>query len=113
MWRCIESVVLPNGDDTGVVTVWDYPNKEELEQSPRAGADDAVFLAILDRFAAEGRTVNAHSGTTFAPNVFATEPEALTAGMTKRRLQAAMKRLMKNGRIRSQMHANGSHIARR
>jgi RecA-family ATPase len=113
MWRCIESVVLPNGDDTGVVTVWDYPNKEELEQSPGATADEDVFLTILGRFTAEGRTVNAHSGTTFAPNVFASEPEALKAGMTKRRIQAAMKRLMKNGRIRSQTHANGSHIARR
>jgi RecA-family ATPase len=109
-WRCIESVVLPNGDDTGVVTAWDYPNKEELEQSPRAAADDAVFLAILDRFASQERRVNAHSGTTFAPNVFASEPEALTAGATKTRLQAAMKRLMQKGVIRSETHRFGSHL---
>lgn len=61
-------------------------------------ADD-VFLTLLDRFAREGRNVSSKSGTTFAPAIFAAEPEAKQAKIDKTMLDAAMSRLFYTRKI--------------
>ena len=100
IWRKFESVILPNGDDVGVVTPWQFPDEGSLDFTDGAQEDNLLFLAILDRFAAQGRWVNPTSGANYAPHAFAKEPEAKAAGATKHRLVAAMRRLFAAKHIR-------------
>lgn len=48
----------------------------------------------------QSRTVSDKYGANYAPAVFAKEPEAIAAGITKKQLEAAMERLFKAGKIR-------------
>jgi RecA-family ATPase len=100
VWRKFESVTLPNGDDVGVVTPWQFPDDGVLDFTEGAQEDNLLFLVILDRFTAQGRWVNPTSGPTYAPHAFAKEPEARAAGATKHRLTAAMRRLFAAKHIR-------------
>ena len=116
VWRKFESVFLPNGDDVGVVTRWEFPTDNVLDYTAAAQADDILFMQILERFTAQGRTVNASSGTTYAPAAFAKEPEALGQRVNKHRMGAAMRRLFAAKRIRVEAHEKagqkGSRIVR-
>ncbi|MCA1546448.1 AAA family ATPase [Bradyrhizobium sp. BRP19] len=72
------------------------------ETSPyRAAADrevDDVFLRLLDRFAAQGRTVRPAMGRGSAPAEMADEPDA--CGIKAEAFRAAMARLLTAGTIR-------------
>jgi RecA-family ATPase len=103
VWRKFINVELPNSDDVGVVIPYDYPGQgnspDKLALEREA---DKVFLEILTRFLAEGRTVSEKSGTNYAPHVFSLETEARDAKpkINKRRLVDAMRRLFVAKRIR-------------
>jgi len=51
-----------------------------------------VFLEILDRFSAQGQTVNNSKTGTYAPKIFAEEPEA--EGLPVKVLEVAMRSLL-------------------
>jgi hypothetical protein len=115
VWRRFVNVELPNSDDVGVVVPWDYPGQGQPTAEMVAAAHDAemVFLALLARFTLEGRNVVASGGRTFAPSVFAREPEARSAKISKRRLADAMGELFRRGKIRVQEVRTGHrNIAR-
>lgn len=59
---------------------------------------DRLFLELLARYAAEGRTVTHTTGHGYAPAAFAKETKA--KGMSKAALTAAMNRLFEAGTIR-------------
>ncbi len=73
------------------------------------GDADELFLELLARYTAQGRYVNASSGTTFAPSVFAKDDAAKAARLTKRALAAAMNRLFEAGRIVVQTRKVSGH----
>jgi RecA-family ATPase len=62
-----------------------------------AKADD-VFLALLKRFNAQGRNVSAQKGPTYAPAMFAAEPD--NQGIKNKTFDAAMRRLLNTDRIK-------------
>jgi RecA-family ATPase len=75
---------------------------------PKAGsleklADDAkandLFLQLLARFERQGRNVGASKGTSYAPALFADEPEAKSAGLNSKTLAETMRRLFAENRI--------------
>src|SRR5262249_34170092 len=68
----------------------------QAAQEARAGE---VFLAILRRYASENRTVFDRAGKGYAPALFAKESEAKKAGLTKKQLEAAMRRGFEAGKI--------------
>jgi RecA-family ATPase len=59
---------------------------------------EQVFLALLNQYAVEGRTVSANTGPNFAPAQFEKHPEA--CGIKKSALRAAMNRLLAATKIR-------------
>jgi hypothetical protein len=62
-----------------------------------AKADD-LFLTILKRFNAQNRNVSDKSGTSFAPALFAKDPDG--KGLGNKRFDEAMNRLFKAKKIR-------------
>jgi RecA-family ATPase len=114
-WRQFISVELPNGDDVGVVALWNFPGQGE--QTPEKTAADQkaehVFLQLLDKFTARGANVSANSGPTYAPAKFAEEQEAKTARVSKAALKAAMNRLLDTDRIRTEPFGRDSRNSRR
>jgi len=112
-WRKFENVELANGDNVGVVTPWEYPD----EGSPGKAASDRkaedTFLHLLDRLWAQGRYVNDISGSNYAPPVFAREPEAKAARVSKAALVEAMRRLFAFGAIAREEYGPPSRPFRR
>jgi RecA-family ATPase len=108
VWRKFVEVMLPNGtldqdgDSVGVVTEWKCPGRGEQTEAMTEAKERAriVFLTILMRLSREGRKVNNKGHKYHAPTVFATEPEAMEAGLGKAQLENAMRELFKEKRIR-------------
>src|SRR6516164_6478104 len=69
---------------------------------------EAVFLALLDRFATDGRNVS-DRGPTSAPALFAKEPEARAAKLGKASLAEAMRRLFASAKIRMEPYGRTDH----
>jgi hypothetical protein len=111
VWRRFINVDLPNGDEVGVITPWDYPGQGEMVETNQKA--EHVYLTILDRMTLAGRTVNARGGPNFAPHAFAKEPEALLAKVSKAALAAAQIRLFAAGKIRMEEYGSGNHRVRR
>jgi RecA-family ATPase len=88
-----------------VLVRWDrgvfVPNFEPAgpERAAKERVAEDAFLRCLDMKRAQGFEVVATTGRGYAPTVFAALPEA--AGFGKVALQAAMERLLANGRIRN------------
>ena len=103
VWRHFINVELPNGDEVGVVVPWDFPGQgapsAQMAEAERAA--DSVFIALLTRLTLEGRAVSHKVRPNYAPAVFAPEPEAKAAKVSKRRLVDSMRRLF---------HANRIHV---
>lgn len=57
-----------------------------------------VFMALLKQFNAQGRNATDSNGTSYAPALFAEQPES--QGVTKCQFKAAMNRLFAAGKIR-------------
>jgi RecA-family ATPase len=110
-WRRFVNVELPNGDDVGVVTPWDFPG-QGINTPEKVAAErkaEEIFLTLLRKFLARGINVSANSGPTYAPAKFATEREALAAKVSKAALKGAMDRLLDSNRIRTEMHNRERH----
>ena len=110
-WRRFVNVGLPNGDDVGVVTPWDFPGQgvntpEKIAAERKA---EEIFLLLLGKFSARGINVSANSGPTYAPAKFATEREAQVAKVSKAALKGAMDRLLDADRIRTETRDRGRH----
>lgn len=73
----------------------------DVEARERDTADlaESVFMDLLRRFTDQGRYVNAASGATYAPSIFAKEERAKAAGVTRGQLTEAMGRLFDGGLI--------------
>lgn len=85
---------------------WD----EDLENT-QDRQDDERFLRALRELNRQGRPVSANYGQSYAPALMTRIPESGKAG--KKRLEAAMERLFRAGRIRSEQvgkHAKGKAI---
>jgi hypothetical protein len=102
-WHKFESVILDNGDNVGVVTPWEYPDEGSSEVARKA---EGLFLQLLDRFTAEGRSLSDSSGATFAPAVFAKEPQAKAAKVGKVAFVEGMRRLFAAGAIKVEEYGN-------
>jgi RecA-family ATPase len=114
-WRRFVTVDLPNGDEVGVVTPWEFPGQgaptpEKAEAEQRA---EQLFLQLLDRSTAEGSNISARSGPNYAPARFAQTPVAKAAGVSKAALIAAMQRLLDTARIKSEAYGRGDRPSRR
>jgi RecA-family ATPase len=104
VWRRFINIPLPNGDDVGVVTPWDFPS-QGVQTPEKMAADiraERVFLQLLDKFTARGVNVSANAGPTHAPSLFSKEKEAKAEKVSKAALKAAMGRLLDAKRIRSE-----------
>jgi hypothetical protein len=111
VWRRLVNVDLPNGDEVGVITPWDFPGQGEGSEASNKA--ELVYLSILERFTLAGRSVNDTSGPSYAPAAFAKEPEAQLAKVSKAALQAAQIRLFAAGKIRMEEYGAGKHRVRR
>jgi RecA-family ATPase len=73
----------------------------ELDKLARAERAEQVFLALLARLTREGRKVtHKPKANNFAPVTFCAESEAMSDGIGKAELVAAMQRLFEKGKIR-------------
>jgi RecA-family ATPase len=102
VWRRFINIPLPNGDDVGVVTPWDFPGQgvQTPEKMAADIKDERVFLQLLDKFTARGVNVNANTGgPNTAASLFAAEREAKAEKVSKAMLRAAMARLLDSGKI--------------
>ncbi|MCJ7995889.1 AAA family ATPase [Rhizobium cremeum] len=68
-------------------------------------ADD-IFIQLLDGINASGQRVSSSKSVTYAPSVMADMPGA--AGVKKKELEAAMKRLLASGKLRVEMEGPAS-----
>jgi hypothetical protein len=113
-WRKFENVELLNGDQVGVVAVWEFPGQDT--PSPQMTAAEQVaenlFMNLLGRFALQGRNVSDRAGANYAPLLFSREGEAKTAKIGKETLAAAMRRLFAKDRIRVDSTGSGGHRVR-
>ena len=110
-WRRFVNVELPNTDEVGVVVPWEFPGQGAAPSPQKAEAErriEAVFLALLDRFASDGRNVS-DRGPTSAPALFAKEPEARAAKLGKAPLAEAMRRLFASAKIRMEPYGRTDH----
>jgi RecA-family ATPase len=70
-----------------------------LDKAALEVAAEQTFLALLQRFTRQDRNVSEKSGKTYAPAIFATEPEANAAKVGKTALAGAMSRLFASNKI--------------
>jgi RecA-family ATPase len=75
------------------------PGQGAIEKAAADRKADDLFLTLLDRFNSQGRSVSDRPGRTYAPSVFAQEPEAKAAKVRKEALAAAMARLFSAGKL--------------
>ena len=79
-----------------------------LDQIAREQAAQDLFLTLLDAFGRQGRNVSDKQSPSYAPMLFAKDPDAKKAGVTKKALEAAMARLFNDGKIRVQTYGRPS-----
>jgi hypothetical protein len=109
VWRRIVGVGLANGDDVGVVEAWNAPGQGP-DTAEKAAADalaEEVFMNLMRRFAIQGRVVSDKGGANFAPKLFISQPEAVSAKLSAYALKAAMDRLFYKGKIQSRLTGSG------
>jgi RecA-family ATPase len=75
------------------------PGMNNLDKAARAAKAEDVFLALLQRFTRENRTVCDKTGTGYAPAIFAKEGEAKKAGLNSKNLADAMRNLFEADKI--------------
>jgi hypothetical protein len=121
IWRRFVSVTLPNdeggqeeGDEVGVLVEWVQPGHGEMtparEEAERKS--NHVYMTLLDRFNAKGRAMNPTAGPTYAPAMFAKEPEAKLAKVSKAMLADAQRRLFAEKKIRLDTVGDGARARR-
>ena len=91
------------------------PENSAAPSPYRAAAEsqvDELFLALLDKFGAQGRDVRSTTGSGYAPAEFEDDPEAKAAGVKAKALKAAMARLFEAGKITTVQGKRSKHIER-
>ena len=83
------------------------PKAGSLEMAAADAEADEAFTQILDRFSRQGRNASPNPGRTYAPSLFASEPEA--DGLTAKSLAAAMRRLFSADKIHVVKEGPPSH----
>jgi RecA-family ATPase len=76
------------------------PGKGTLERLAVEAEIDRLFIKLLRRFNEQGRNVSDRKSPTYAPSLFADEPEAKEAKATKRDFAESMARLFAANRLR-------------
>jgi RecA-family ATPase len=77
------------------------PGVSDLDKIAREAKAEETFLALLKRFASEGRNVSDKpTANAYAPTAFAKEGEARNAKLRKADFEEAMRRLFADGRIK-------------
>jgi RecA-family ATPase len=112
-WRRFVNVELPNGDEVGVVTAWDYPGQglSATEMAELERVAEHVFLQLLNRYMLNGQAVSDKPKGEYAPRRFAQEQEARLAQLTQPMLEGAMRRLFAANRIRvEKTNRHGSRL---
>jgi RecA-family ATPase len=111
LWRRFVNVELPNGDEVGVVTAWNYPGQglSATETAELERVAEFVFLQLLNRYTLNGQAISDKRKGNYAPRVFAEEQEAKLARLTPSMLEAAMRRLFATNRIKNEMTGAGHH----
>jgi DNA polymerase-1 len=82
-----------------------------MDAAERAVKAEEVFITLLKKIRAQGREVNHKAGSTYAPKIFAEQPDA--QGITKREFKAAMERLLDAGAIKVEDYGKASRPAYR
>jgi RecA-family ATPase len=85
------------------------PGQGTFQQLAREAEVNQLFLTLLRRFTAQGRNVSDKTGTSYAPALFARQPEAKTANATSKALAEAMERLFAAGKIKVVTEGPPSH----
>jgi hypothetical protein len=102
-WIHLCNVDLPNGDEVGVVEPWQHPGgggpRTEASVARERAAED-MYMHLVARLIAAGRTLSDVPGKNYAPAIFAKEREARDARIGKAALEEAQRRLFAAGRIR-------------
>jgi RecA-family ATPase len=109
LWRRFVNVDLPNGDEVGVVTLFNFPSQGAPSPEKAKAEQDAenLFRTLLARLTLQGRVVSHSPGTNYAPLVFSLESEAKAAGIGKKALADAMRGLFAANRIRVEPTGKG------
>jgi hypothetical protein len=110
-WYKFASIALPNADNVGVVTMWEQatPGGTDLAEAERA--DEDLFMELLRQFILSNRSVGDGPGASYAPFLFAKEPRAKQARVSKERFADAMRRLFHQQKIR--IETEGSYGRKR
>jgi RecA-family ATPase len=101
-WFQLVNVELLNGDDVGTVIPWTHPGAKSGARTDEAReklAED-IYMLLLARLSAAGKTVSDASGRNYAPNLFSQEQEAKDARIGKAAFEDAQRRLFAAGRLR-------------
>jgi RecA-family ATPase len=109
-WRKFVSVELANGDNVGVVTPWQLPASESVDDQERV---ERLFLQLLDQYSAGDREVNDRRHRHYAPKCFAEEAVARAARISRAKFEAAMSRLLAAGKIRAETYGRADRPFRR
>jgi RecA-family ATPase len=109
-WLRLVSVLLPNGDDVGVVERWQFPDTDGPETPEMAEANrrlDGLFLSLLREH--KGPTSSAKTSLYYAPKILAKHPTAKAVRVSKETFEAVLERLLADGRVvvGSEKTANG------
>jgi DNA polymerase len=75
------------------------PGAASLDQAAREELAEEIFLALLKRFTAQNRIVGHKNSVNYAPAQFAREEEAVQVRLSRRDLEAAMRRLFSANKI--------------
>jgi RecA-family ATPase len=82
-----------------------------LEKYAADARADEVFLKLLERFRQQGRIAGDKRGPSFAPALFAQEPEAKALGLRSQALAEAMRRLFADNKIHVENYGRPSRPA--
>jgi RecA-family ATPase len=104
-----ETIVLRWKDGVYIVE----PGKGTFERLAAEAEIDDLFIKLLRRFAERGRNVSDKVSPSYAPTVFAGEPEARKAKVNKQAFAEAMARLFASGRLRVVTEGPASRVRSR
>lgn len=85
------------------------PKTGSLEKLAAQARADNVFLQLLERLTKEGRWVGEKPGHSYAPALFAREPEAKVARLRKEALAETMRRLFAEKKIHVETYGKRSN----
>jgi hypothetical protein len=98
-WIRIENLIIPNGDDVGVVSPWAWPSRDPAAHEASVQRAEGVFLVVAPRLIKRGQRLSDKKGANYAPGLIAEEAEAKGARVRDSHLSEAMSRLINAGKV--------------